>query len=67
MSLSDCPKCWDTPCQCGWEYKNISSDNFAQHIAKILQYRTKEEAKEIVLKCIEYINLNKNWQSLDND
>jgi hypothetical protein len=22
MSLSDCPKCWDTPCTCGWEYKD---------------------------------------------
>lgn len=21
MSLSDCPKCWDTPCSCGWEYR----------------------------------------------
>jgi len=24
MSLSDCPKCWDTPCECGWEYRNYS-------------------------------------------
>ena len=22
MSLSDCLKCWDTPCTCGWEYRN---------------------------------------------
>jgi len=21
MSLSDCIKCWDTPCECGWEYR----------------------------------------------
>jgi len=21
MSLSDCPKCWDTPCTCGHQYK----------------------------------------------
>lgn len=20
MSLSDCGKCWDTPCTCGYEY-----------------------------------------------
>ena len=25
MSLSDCSKCWDTPCTCGWDLrrKNI--------------------------------------------
>lgn len=22
MSLSDCPKCWDTPCTCGHEWHN---------------------------------------------
>lgn len=21
MSLGDCPECWDTPCECGHEYK----------------------------------------------
>lgn len=21
MALSDCPKCWDTPCLCGYEYR----------------------------------------------
>lgn len=25
MSLSDCIKCWNTPCECGWEYRNWSS------------------------------------------
>lgn len=24
MSLSHCPKCWDTPCECGYEYRNWS-------------------------------------------
>ncbi len=22
MSMSDCIKCWDTPCTCGYEYRN---------------------------------------------
>ena len=21
MALSDCAKCWNTPCSCGWEYR----------------------------------------------
>ena len=24
MAMSDCEKCWDTPCICGWEYRNMS-------------------------------------------
>ena len=24
MSMSDCPKCWDTLCACGWEYRTWS-------------------------------------------
>ena len=24
MSLSDCVKCWDTPCTCGYDYKDYS-------------------------------------------
>lgn len=26
MSLSDCPKCWETPCICGHEYEDWSTD-----------------------------------------
>jgi hypothetical protein len=21
--LTDCEKCWNTPCDCGWEYRNV--------------------------------------------
>lgn len=24
--MSDCKKCWDTPCSCGWEYRNWSKE-----------------------------------------
>ena len=26
MSLSDCEKCWNTPCTCGWDYKNYGTE-----------------------------------------
>jgi hypothetical protein len=22
MAMSDCVKCWETPCTCGWDYRN---------------------------------------------
>ena len=24
MSLSDCVKCWDTPCTCGYEFRKLT-------------------------------------------
>jgi hypothetical protein len=26
MSMSDCIKCWEAPCKCGYEYRNWSKD-----------------------------------------
>ena len=26
MSLPDCPKCWETPCTCGYEYESRSTE-----------------------------------------
>ena len=26
MSLSDCVKCWDTPCTCGWDYRDCQPE-----------------------------------------
>ena len=27
MGLSDCIKCWDTPCTCGYGYRNMSLED----------------------------------------
>lgn len=48
MGLSDCQKCWETPCSCGWEYRLYTVDRLSQHIADITQYRKKEEAIKIL-------------------
>lgn len=55
MALSDCEKCWNTPCTCGWEYRNYTDDNFAKFIADILSYKDNkigilEEAKKIIIE-----------------
>ena len=42
MSLSDCEKCWDTPCTCGWEYREYSIKGLEDQIEmfkKIIEYR----------------------------
>jgi hypothetical protein len=26
MSMSDCEKCWETPCTCGWDYRNCDKE-----------------------------------------
>jgi hypothetical protein len=36
MSLSDCPKCWDTPCECGYEYRGWTRERREALAAKLL-------------------------------
>lgn len=36
MSLSDCEKCWDTPCTCGFEYI-LRSSKYIKDQIKMLQ------------------------------
>jgi hypothetical protein len=47
MSLSDCPKCWDTPCSCGHEYKNWSVERKVKIISAIIGMKEKDVAKMI--------------------
>ena len=46
--LSDCTKCWNTPCDCGWDYKDYSVDQLAKFIADIVQYRDKHDALDAI-------------------
>ena len=36
MSLSDCEKCWDTPCVCGWGYREMSKEKRIELASVIL-------------------------------
>ncbi|MBQ7137032.1 MAG: hypothetical protein IJO43_03565 [Bacilli bacterium] len=64
MALTDCEKCWETPCVCGYEYKNnsrySSPENMADYVIGILGYRSKEELQVILQilneKVLEKIN-----------
>lgn len=47
--LSDCEKCWETPCKCGYEYRNWNEKEIANFIYNILKYHDKDR----ILKLIE--------------
>jgi len=36
MSLSDCIKCWDTPCTCGWDYRNYTKEHRIEQASVVL-------------------------------
>ena len=51
MSLSDCPECWNTPCTCGYEYRNETNEDLARIISAMLLYKS-EYNRKIVLELI---------------
>ena len=53
--MSDCAKCWSTPCCCGYDYKNYTKERLSEHIADITNYRNKLEAIEILKLAIEKV------------
>jgi hypothetical protein len=50
MALSDCIKCWDTPCTCGYKYDSWTIEKLTTHVdlvTSVLEVRlaAQEEAK----------------------
>ena len=37
MSMSDCEKCWETPCICGHEYRNWTPERRRELIDAVLK------------------------------
>lgn len=56
MSLSDCEKCWDTPCGCGWYFRDWDEHSIASHVASCIAYRDDAAKRRILLKAIEIID-----------
>lgn len=55
MSLSDCPKCWDTPCTCGWQYRDYRESALVDLIEGTLKYKDKMEKLRILMKVLNKI------------
>lgn len=46
MALSDCEKCWDTPCTCGYQFINYSQEKLVEFIKSVTSQRP--DKKEII-------------------
>jgi len=55
MSLSDCIKCWNTPCTCGYEYQEYGVENLSEYILNMMNYYTDEQKLEIIKNIKEKI------------
>lgn len=47
MGMSDCEKCWETPCMCGHDYRNWSESRKAE-LVKALTGATDDESLRFV-------------------
>ena len=47
MAMSDCPKCWDTPCTCGYEYRNFHKEGRLRQASVVLGIDVKVLTKAV--------------------
>jgi len=48
MSMSDCIKCWDTPCTCGYDYRNMPKSQRIALAAVILGVSVAEVRYQLI-------------------
>lgn len=46
MALSDCIKCWSTPCECGYEYRNWSWERIFELHETIVKAKIEHEKEK---------------------
>ena len=63
MALSDCIKCWSTPCECGHEFKNASNE-YKEKLTKSINGYTIKDVFEWLGKK-DY--LSDNWEGIYNE
>jgi hypothetical protein len=69
MSLSDCVHCWETPCTCGYEYRNWSKEARIKLAATILGIDKSFLAHMLWVKTPEMCLIPEKhpWKEKDND
>lgn len=56
MSMSDCKHCWQTPCCCGWDYRNIPIEQLEKLInvlSCVVDYRKGNPGAVFSTRCGE--------------
>ena len=56
MYYGHCEKCWNNPCNCGYEYRHMNVEQFAEYIRDIMIYKTIVERLEIISLVKEYVD-----------
>jgi hypothetical protein len=51
MALSDCPKCWDTPCTCGHYWRDYSLEAKKKQVEAIMGEKmySRDEVRQAIL------------------
>ena len=63
MALSDCPECWQTPCECGYEFKRASKEYKEKMTKSVNGYSIKE-----IFQWLSNKNyLNEDWETIYNE
>jgi hypothetical protein len=68
MSLSDCSKCWDTPCTCGYEWEKYSLEyllKFRTMINGVIDNKQLHNTEKKCVRCGRSFNDQYNILCLD--
>jgi hypothetical protein len=63
MALSDCTECWQTPCECGYEFRNNSN----QYKEKMTKSVNGYSIKEVFQWLSNNDYLNEDWETIYNE
>lgn len=55
MSMSSCIKCWDTPCTCGYDYRNYDVEKLVDFLSSVLSYHDKEVKLRVLNRLVTKI------------
>jgi len=67
MSLSDCIHCWETPCICGWNYRNYTISALQKQIDMFEKVKKfKEENPTLKFSSSDYAPTTKGDELLLN-
>jgi len=57
MAMSDCEKCWDTPCTCGYYYRDHSVEQMSKHICSIVTgHRDRVSTVKVIQSVLSALN-----------